>query len=161
MQRIAKKAIEADKWIGPLCPNIQKKLETSIPMSASNIRPSSQASSSKLHQHACTNSAPTQQARTTTTTAPHHQQATTQTPLARIPKMTVNKRSSNGTWKQPAPARSAPTLQDKTTTSAPAQQGLTQQSPIQEIYSNLLKETTIPSPFVEIWATKKPSVRII
>ncbi|GMI78131.1 hypothetical protein HRI_001482400 [Hibiscus trionum] len=34
MQRIAKKSDEADKWIGPLCPKIQKKLETSMQMSA-------------------------------------------------------------------------------------------------------------------------------
>ncbi|KAK8990085.1 hypothetical protein V6N11_008601 [Hibiscus sabdariffa] len=43
------------------------------------------------------------------------------------------KRSSLGTWKRPAPARSAPTLQDQTTTSDPAQQGSTQPPPIQVV----------------------------
>ncbi|KAK8568744.1 hypothetical protein V6N12_007286 [Hibiscus sabdariffa] len=43
------------------------------------------------------------------------------------------KRSSHGTWKQPAPAISAPTLQDQTNTSAPAQQGSTQPPPIQVV----------------------------
>ncbi|KAK8649082.1 hypothetical protein V6N13_129818 [Hibiscus sabdariffa] len=56
----------------------------------SNIQPSSQASSSRLHQHARTNSAHTQQAPTTTTTVPDHQDATTQQPPTRIPKMPMS-----------------------------------------------------------------------
>ncbi|KAK8619683.1 hypothetical protein V6N13_135965 [Hibiscus sabdariffa] len=123
------KVAEANKWTGPLCPKIQKKLETTIQMSA-RCWPTD--AGGNRYQHARTASAPTQQARKTTTNVPHHQQATIQPPPIRTPKM-----------------QSSPTQQDQTTTSVPAQQASTQPSSIQDVrwmLKNSQETSTTQSP---------------